>query len=46
MGGCPEVGGLPYYIEVFLEIPHDAALEKIYVFILPLLINMSCKTNA
>ena len=27
MGGgvCLEMGGLPYYIEVFLEIPHDAA---------------------
>ena len=22
---CLEIGGLPYYIEVFLEIPHDAA---------------------
>ena len=21
---CLEMGGLPYYIEVFLEIPHDA----------------------
>ena len=23
--GCLEMGQLPYYIEVFLEIPHDAA---------------------
>ena len=22
------MGGLPYYIEVFLEIPHDAAYKK------------------
>ena len=24
-GGLYRNGGLPYYIEVFLEIPHDAA---------------------
>ena len=24
-GVCLEMGGLPYYIEVFLEIPHDPA---------------------
>ena len=24
-GGVRQNGGLPYYIEVFLEIPHDAA---------------------
>ena len=31
MGGGGEVsrnGGLPYYIEVSLDIPHDTALEK------------------
>ena len=25
MGGLSRNGGLPYYIEVFLEIPHDPA---------------------
>ena len=35
------VGGLIYYIEVFLEIPHDAAQEKnLDVFIFPLLTNV------
>ena len=37
-------GGLPY-IEVFLEILHDAAQEKnLDVFIFPLLTSMCCKT--
>ena len=41
------VGGLIYYIEVFLEIPHDAAQEKnLDVFIFPLLTNMCCKIIA
>ena len=28
MGDCLEMGELSYYIKVFLEILHDAALEK------------------
>ena len=36
--------GLPYCIEVFLEIPHDTAWEKFFdVFIFPLLTNMGYK---
>ena len=36
--------GLPYCIEVFLEIPHDTAWEKNFdVFIFPLLTNMGHK---
>ena len=31
MGGLSRNGGLPYYIEVFLEIPHDPAKAKISV---------------
>ena len=27
-GGGDRKGGLPYYIEAFLEIPHDAPQEK------------------
>ena len=27
--GLPRNGGFPYYIEVFLEIPHDA-VKKIF----------------
>ena len=35
--GCLEMRGLPYYTEVFLEIPHDAAWKKnLDVFIFPL----------
>ena len=35
-GGLSRNGGLPYYIEVFLEIPHEAALEKnLDVFLFP-----------
>ena len=30
-GGCLEMGGLPYYIEVFLEIPHDVAEKNLDV---------------
>ena len=30
-GGGGVGGGLPYYIEVFLEIPHDAASKKILI---------------
>ena len=38
---------LPYDIEVFLEIPHDAALEKsIDVFIFPLLTSLCYKITA
>ena len=34
---CLEMGGLHYYTEVFLEIPHDAAKKKnLDVFIFPL----------
>ena len=33
--------GLPYYIGVFLEIPHDRVQEKnLDVFIFPMLTNM------
>ena len=47
MGVCLETGGLPYYIEVFLEIPHDAAQEKnLDVFIFPSLTNMCYKIIA
>ena len=37
-------GVLPFYIEIFLEIPHDVAQEKnLDVFIFPLLTNMCYK---
>ena len=40
-GGEGKKGGLPYHIEVFLEIPHDAAQEKnLDVFLSPLLTNV------
>ena len=48
-GGCKvkqmrvslEMRRLPYYNEVFLEIPHDAAQQKnLDMFIFPLLENM------
>ena len=40
-------GGLPYYINVFLKIPHDAAQEKnLDVFVFPLLTNMCYKIIA
>ena len=39
--------GLPYYTEVFLEIPHDAAYGKnLDVFIFSLSTNMCYKTTA
>ena len=44
--GFLETGGLPYYIEVFLEIPHDVAKEKNVVFTFPLLTNLCYKTIA
>ena len=31
MGGLSWNGGLPYYIEVFLESPHDPAKAKIFM---------------
>ena len=47
MGGLSKNGELLYYIEVFLEIPHDAAQEKnLDVFIFPLLTNMCYKIIA
>ena len=46
-GCCLELRELPYYIEVFLEIPHNAASEKnLDVFIVPLLTNMCYKIIA
>ena len=39
--GEDKMGALPYHIEVFLEIPHDAAQEKnLDVFLSPLLTNV------
>ena len=39
--------GLPYYIEIFLEIPHNVAFEKnLDVYIFPLLTNMCYKIIA
>ena len=47
MGGLSRNEGATYYIEVFLEIPHDTAQEKnIDVFIFPLLTNMCYKIVA
>ena len=47
MGVCLEMEGLPYHIEVFLEIPHDVAEEEnLDVFTFPLLTNMCYKTTA
>ena len=38
------MGWVPYYTDVFLEIPHDAAQEKnLDVLVFPLLTNMYCK---
>ena len=34
--GLPRNGGFPYYIEVFLEIPHDA-VKKIFLMCLSFL---------
>ena len=46
-GRCLEMGVLPHYNKVFLEIPHDAALEKnLNVFIFPLLTNTCYKIVA
>ena len=40
-------GGFPYYIELFLEVPHEAALEKnLDVFLFRFLTNMCYKTTA
>ena len=39
-------GGLPYYIQVFLKIPHDVVKEKnLDVFIFSLLTDMCYKTT-
>ena len=41
------MGWVPYYTDVFLEIPHDAAQEKnLDVLVFPLLTNMYCKITA
>ena len=47
MGGVSRNEGLPYYIEVFLEIPHDVAWGKKFdVLIFHLLTNMCYKIIA